>query len=513
MKLVAACISLLGLAAGPAVASDLPVADGARLLAYRFQEGPQSGIGVTLRGASGPAFLWMTRVGAGEDGAPGGWVPLGLYPLDANGAGGARLHLAPEAAALAAGARHRAVFLRGSRPVTTTTTSTTSALEEPVGQELDFDWAMGGVPTRAGAVVSVAQPWSEFVSISATNADPSHPDEAVLVKWRAWIEGPVSPPPVGVGIGVPSPISGQDVGRMLAIAADVTDGDGDGRVDVPSVEPAGGVLTFDFAGPARVTFLTLFDVDEDGGKLRSFDGPTMLGEVDIPNEGDRSVQDVFVPGGFGRVTRLEVELAGSAAVVGMETIPCPAIINFDETATGVPLGLVAGEEVSGYDGLGLFSGWVTATNNDPTHPDVALLYDTGDPAAQDPDLATPGTGTGNTVAHHKALVVAEDVVDVDMDGVVDAPDDEKAGGVISFEWVTSDVFFESVTVIDVDDGEVSSVRVFDDSIHDWVEIPFADFGNNGVQTVASSIGPTRSIEVHFGGSAAVLELRICSDGD
>jgi len=208
---------------------------------------------------------------------------------------------------------------------------------------------------------------------------------------------------------------------------------------------------------------------------------------------------------------VEVELAGSAAVVDLTIHACPAIINFDESSTGIPLDLEPGQEVFGeYGGLGLFD-VLTGTNNDPDHPDLAILFDTARPSGEDFDLLTPGPGIGNDLARKKILILAENDEDADGDGLVDDPDDERAGGVITFQWVTSDVYFQSATVIDVDEDETAFVRIHDQSRDEWVVLPFASLGDNSVQTVSARVGTTRVIEFHFSGSGGVVELRVCSD--
>lgn len=387
-------------------------------------------------------------------------------------------------------------------------------LEEPPGDLLDFDWGWGGVPMLAGIDVGAARPWSPFLTVSAQSADPSGPNVATLVDEDAWTEG--AGVPFGGGFGVPPRRrdGGEfGVGMLLAIADDGADANGDGRLDRPASATAGGTLVLEFPGPTRCWWLTLFDVDEPGGRIRGYDPQGVLyDEYDLsPAGGDQELTFQPVPGGL--LSRIEIDFAGSGAVVDMTMIGCPAILAFDETTTGVPLGKVAGEEVGdSYADIGLFGGFVTAVNNDPTHPQRALLFDSANPTGDDPDLATPGSGTGNFRPERKVLVIAENDVDADQDGVVDDPDAEPAGGVIRFTWVTSDVRFRSMTVLDVDDDSPSFVRVYDGQGPGFVDLPLANLGDNSVQTVSASLTTTtRVIEAHFGGNAAVVDLRVCSD--
>ena len=488
---------------------------GPRLQPYRYRVGSECGLGLRVADAEGPAFLWMIRARESETEAFGDWVPLAFELLDIHGCGAARYSLrstAPRPRDL----EHRVLFLRDGRLVASSAVAEgfdEGPAEEPPGELLDFDWGLGGVALPAGLVVSKTQPWWEFLEITADNANAEHPDAALLVDSSAWAEGAGRPRTRGTGAlrrGAPG-AGDRDLGQVLAIAAHLTDSDGDGLVDGPQVESAGGLLTFHFAGPSRVPLITLFDVDEPGGFLRSFQGDVLIGEEEIPVGEDLSTQTLWIPGGFDLLTRIEVELAGSGAVVDLTLHGCPAIINFDESSTGVPLALEAGQEVNGeYAGLGLFS-VLAGTNNDPDHPDLAILFDTSRPSGEDFDLATPGPGIGNDLPRKKILILAENDEDADGDGLVDDPDDERAGGVITFQWITSDVFFRSATVIDVDVDETAFVRIFDQGRDTWVVLPFSSLGDNSVQTVSSRVGPTRVIEFHFSGSGGVVELRICSD--
>ena len=490
---------------------------GPDLLLYNYRVGPESGLGLRVTNCEGPAFLWQIRAREPGEGGFGDWVPLAFESLDKHGSGGARYAFrspAPRPGDL----EHRVLYLhlRDRRLVPSSVVvdgSGEGPAEEPGGEILDFDWGLGGVALPAGLVVSDSQPWWEFLEITAENANAAHPDAAVLVDSSAWAEGAGGPRTHGAGTTLRgAPRAGdQDLGQVLAIAAHLTDSDGDGLVDAPEVESAGGLLTFTLSGPSRVPLITLFDVDEPGGFLRSFQGDVLLGEEEIPAGEDLSTQTLWLPGGFSLITRIEVELAGSGAVVDLTIHGCPAIINFDESSTGVPLALEAGQEVFGeYAGLGLFD-VLAGTNNDPDHPDLAILFDTAQPSGEDFDLLTPGPGIGNDLPRKKILILAEDDADSDGDGLVDDPDDETAGGVITFQWITSDVYFLSATVIDVDLDETAFVRIHDQARDAWVVLPFASLGDNSVQTVSRLVGTTRVIEFHFSGSGGVVELRVCSD--
>jgi len=82
---------------------------------------------------------------------------------------------------------------------------------------------------------------------------------------------------------------------------------------------------------------------------------------------------------------------------------------------------------------------VSVSHNNANHPDKAIVFDSncvGGCSGQDPDLQTPNP-TGhptNTEPLGNLLIIAEDDVDANNDGLVDDPDDEAAGGIITFDF-------------------------------------------------------------------------------
>lgn len=497
--------ALVAVSVGSVADAQDPPPEGARAVAFTRRAGDRIDAGLLVRAARGRAFRWEVSV----DSPRGPWVALGVRPLT-GGRGRAELRVPADFAAR--DLYFRAVWHDGDAVVTTPPVLG-GFLEEPIGDAMDMSWGLGGVALSSGTNVSSTQPWSDFVTILARNHDPNHPDAVVLVDESRWEIGGAGPPGPARAHTLPKgpPGAGSGTGKLLTVARDTVDADHDGFVDDPRPEPAGGELIFLFAGPTRAPFVSVFDVDEPGGSMRAFAGPTLLGEVPLPVAGDREFQQLSVPGAFSLITKLVVEFAGSGGLDLLSTIPCPAALGFDETTTGVPLERVAGEGVgTAYSAIGLFDGFVTATNQAPGGPDLALLYDTGDPGAAQPELATPGPGIGNDTPLRKVLVIAGNDVDADDDGVVDVPSASTAGGWLSLGWVTSDVFFRSATVVDIDADETGFVRVFDD-MGGFTDLPLTSLGDNSVQTVAADLGPTRQIELFASGTAALAEVRICSD--
>src|SRR5262245_40770476 len=153
---------------------------------------------------------------------------------------------------------------------------------------------------------------------------------------------------------------------------------------------------------------------------------------------------------------------------------------------------------------------IEGQNNNPAHPDKAILFDTANPTGGDTDLATPGYGPGNDIALGKVLILAENDGDADFDGLVDDPDDEAGGGMLQFRF-DSAVDFVGAKILDVDGTEKDAFNLYDefDNLILSVPIPFA--GDNSVQTLVLSPAVTgvRRAELVLGGSGAITALTYC----
>jgi len=500
-RILAPALALLAALAGPARADDLPYSPTAQLSALYETEGSSTTLGVKLVNGSGKAFEWMATLDEpGGDVTPS-WLSLGVYPVDVFGRGGIDLVLPADLVASLPPVYMRGVFVESGAMVQTPSTELTE-LAPPPGERLDFDWGLGAVPIAAGELVSDTQPWAGIMTICADNADPTHPDAVVALDSSAPTGGDDD-------LVTPGPGPGNDeaLGVLVCIAENAVDADGDGLVDEPDDEAAGGLLVFEFPGPVDLTRVRLVDVDEPGGQVRLYEGTGLVATRDVAALGDNGVQ--WVEGARG-VTRLEIDVAGSFAVGELELFACEAVVNLDETSTGVPLPLEAGADagaaVALFEGLGLAFG---AVNAEPTHPDAAIVFDTSDPSGEDEDLATPGAGPGNTVARGQVLVIAEDDVDLDGDGLVDDPGDETAGGVLAVEFTPVPGRFRGATVLDVEASETSWIEIWVADDAEPVVIPLAGLGDGSSQTIETDLANVECVEFHLGGSAALAEIRVC----
>ena len=210
---------------------------------------------------------------------------------------------------------------------------------------------------------------------------------------------------------------------------------------------------------------------------------------------------------------LALTLALALGLIGALSLGAPRLaqailIDFEEFEEG--------ERVTSHalpDGIS-----ISVENGRLSHPDAAIIFDsscTGGCTGNDTDLQTPGSGPGNDTAQGNVLIIAEDVEDVNGDGLVDDPDDELNGGVITF---TFDRPHKLITVraVDFEATEVpSQIEVV--TVSGGLQIvPFTLLGNNSAETVtAEAPQGTQEIRFVFEGTGAIDELEIdpaCGDG-
>ena len=197
--------------------------------------------------------------------------------------------------------------------------------------------------------------------------------------------------------------------------------------------------------------------------------------------------------------------------------PCDEIstIDFDHLDTGE----IVDEQ---FAALGVH----ISTVNNGSGPNLGIVFDGSNPTGGDVDLGTanedfggPGIGVGgeagqpgqNDVALGKLLIIAEDAVDADGDGLVDDPDDEAGGGVITFDFdQPTDVL--SVQIVDIEETTQGSVIAYDDLDQVIANVPMQVLGDNSVQRLVINALDASRLEVVFAGSGAVSEVELCIPG-
>ncbi|MEM7036949.1 MAG: SprB repeat-containing protein, partial [Bacteroidota bacterium] len=138
---------------------------------------------------------------------------------------------------------------------------------------------------------------------------------------------------------------------------------------------------------------------------------------------------------------------------------------------------------------------VNVINNNPNHPQAGVLFDTGNPTGGDFDLGTPhadfggpGVGPGgamgmpgqNDTPLGNVLVIAENDIDSNNDGLIDDPDDEAGGGEIQLLFA-SPLYVENVTMLDLDNGN-GFVRVTQNN-GQFSDFTIPGLGDNAVTTI------------------------------
>jgi hypothetical protein len=369
-------------------------------------------------------------------------------------------------------------------------------------EKLDFDHTIGQTEPVTGEVI--AEQWSLVgLHISAKNNFASHPDLAIIFDSAAPTGGDTDLATPGYGIG-----NDTALGKLLIIAENAKDADFDGLLDDPDDEAKGCILRFDFDKPWDACSATLVDVDDSGPTEIRFYQDLLLPPdvITVPNVGDNSVQKLsFLK---TNLVRIDVALAGSGGIAGLELVPCPKLVNFDERTLGEPLDLKVGETMTTqFLDIGLT---IEVNNNVVGHPDKGILFDSENPSGLDGDLVTPGYGFGNDTPLGKVLIIAENDVDADSDGLVDDPDDEEFGGQLNFKF-TTDVEFIGATILDVDGTQMDSFNLYDAADVLITSLPILILGDNSVQTLKQEppVTGVRRAELVLGGSGAVTRLRFC----
>lgn len=193
--------------------------------------------------------------------------------------------------------------------------------------------------------------------------------------------------------------------------------------------------------------------------------------------------------------------------------PCPFTTTLD--ADSLPAGTVLGSQIPGVT--------VSATNDNASHPNLAIVFDSSAPTGGDPDLGTPnqdfggpGVGNGgsmgaageNAVALGNLIIIAENDTDANNDGLVDNPDDEAAGGTLVFDFDTPR-YINSLDLVDIENSG-SRVRAFAVGGTLLADITIPALGDNSVQTVTLDQPAVSRLEIELADSGAVGAIDICA---
>lgn len=491
----------------PALAPVDPLPGGDALVAYSKRVGAQTTAYAELEGPAGAPFVLFASLAD----APASSidldeaVPIGDGYFD--GAGRATVAVPVNDTTLfpagtqfsvaAAYAHQGQVWLGNTAPLPISETADSIPL--------DFDFAPGFDEPVAGQTI-VGDYVDIGLVIGAVNGGGG-PNQAIIFDSSNPTGGDDDLATPGPGLG-----NGTALGNLLIIAENAVDADNDGLVDVPDDERDGGDLLFSFANPTQIDSVTVVDIDDAGlSEIRvtqvGVPGVTTYPLVDV---GDNGVQTVILR--LEGIVTMDVDLGGSGAIGEIMLAPCPFTVDFNETATGKPLDFPAGTEVTDqYQNSGLTFSALSATAGGPNK---CIIFDSGNPTGGDFDLGTPGYGINNDQFLGNLLIIAENDVDADNDGLVDDPDDNEEGGIIFMNW-DENIRLLSFKVIDVDSPEIDVVRLFDENNLLILEADLGPIGDNSVQEFSDPAGVSgvRRAELIFTGSGGVDSIRWCPDDE
>lgn len=208
---------------------------------------------------------------------------------------------------------------------------------------------------------------------------------------------------------------------------------------------------------------------------------------------------------------------GSAVPAGGE------VIDFEAVPPGTVLSQVFGSGGSGPIGVEAFNPDLGAVN-------AAVVFDSSAPTGDDFDLGTPhedfggpGQGDGgakgspfeNSTSQGHILIVAENLVDGDGDGLVDDPDDaDVVDSWIRFDFSALDtVTIDGIFLVDVEADRPNAVVDFFDAGGnpiDSVELPTT--GDNGTVRWDFGVAGVRTMQVSLSGSGAIDDVLFTPEG-
>jgi len=207
-------------------------------------------------------------------------------------------------------------------------------------------------------------------------------------------------------------------------------------------------------------------------------------------------------------------------------------------------GAVAAQEVIDFDDLPAGTIVIEAFSNRGSGPvlvnginpnlvgNAAVVFDSAAPTGGDDDLGTPnvdfggpGIGAGgelgaefpNDTESVHLLILAEDLEDLDADGLIDDPDDADVdGSSLNFDFsALGSVRATAITIIDVEaDEDPATVELFDEAGNSLGIVELPQVGNNGKAHV--DLGDVRgvaSMTVILNGSGAIDEVEFDPECD
>ncbi|WP_168215728.1 SdrD B-like domain-containing protein [Roseimaritima ulvae] len=264
----------------------------------------------------------------------------------------------------------------------------------------------------------------------------------------------------------------------------------------PSTLPTGFEFTTQGAGSDDA-------VDSDADTTTGIAEVTTLdaGESDLT--WDAGIFQTAIP----LIPAIDIEKCVEHTVVGPGEMH---VLDFNDLASGT----VVDDE---YSSLGVT---ISVQNDNSSHPDKAVVFDSANPTGGDNDLATPGYHATNNTPLGNVLVIAENDVDANNDQLIDNPDDEASGGTITFTFDDA-VRIDQIDLLDVDSSEVGGSVVTVNTANGSQTFNIAALGDNSFQTIDINVDDVTSLSVNFISSGAITGLKFtkpsetleCDDAD
>ncbi len=305
---------------------------------------------------------------------------------------------------------------------------------------------------------------------------------STLIVFNSDFIGPTPDPDLQVGIG-----------NLAIFPMNLTDNSGDGFVDVPDDQSAGGIITFIFDEVRTFYGLTMVDNDRSNGTIRAYDeNNVLITSVPTPSGADASVQvyDLDIP----NVKKVVVTFADSRGITDVKfSCPPPTCgVELDDFAHGQ---ILTGLEIA----PGVTVNAVSNTNK----PNEVIIFNSNVTGSNDPDLEV---GIGNL------LIIPEDITDNSGDGLVDNPDDSNVGGIMTFTFDRDRTVF-SLTLVD-NDRNNGWVKAYDENNVQIKQVSTPSGAEGSIQVIPINASGVRRLDVYYWDSRGVTNLLLdCPDAE
>lgn len=376
--------------------------------------------------------------------------------------------------------------------------------------------------------------------------------------------------------GSPDPDLQVNAGNIAILPVDLIDADGDGLVDVPNDHTDGGKQIYTFDTPRDVISFNYVDKENPAGNAKAFDAQgNLIASAVIPYAGNGSIQTIYL--NAQNVSRLEIDYRYDSGGVTEIQLGCTYTC-CDGQASVIPTGGAAPYTFSWSNGattadlsqlcVGTYDVTVTDANGCSNTASVTIsdfqeieievetqglsaqcsgnrmcelnfgdfpagtllneqyaqygIHISGDAYGAFPDQIIIYDADGNgpdpdleTASGHLAIF-PENLNDQWGDGVVDVPNDQAQGGVMTFTFdydrtVTSFVF------VDKDNGAPGTAKAYDVNNNLLATVGIPNLGNGSIQTVNVNATGVRKLVIDYRGSGGVTDILldcnpICCDG-